>query len=128
RLSHDGWFSKDAGGYRVTELVQGFVKYLRDENRRASKSAAASRVQDARARLLELRVAEREGKLMETSDALDATDQLVGAFLTGIGELPARCFPRDIPHRQIVEREVYELRRRIADKAKQKVAELSHEG
>jgi hypothetical protein len=38
-------------------VVQGHIRYQQDENRRASKSASASRVQDARAQQIEMQTA-----------------------------------------------------------------------
>jgi hypothetical protein len=47
-----------------------YIRYLRDEGRRVTKSAAASRAQEARADEIELRVAKERGKLIE-SDEVD---------------------------------------------------------
>jgi hypothetical protein len=50
--------------------MQGHIRYIRDENRRIRKRASARRVQDARAREIELRVAQHEGKLMTVLSAI----------------------------------------------------------
>ena len=113
------------GGFDLDRCRVDYLRHLREAKRVSVSGEARAQYDKAKARLTELRVAKLEGQLMEVDDALNATDEMVGIFLTGIGELPARCFPHDLANRRIVEREAHELRGRIADKAKAKVAELS---
>jgi hypothetical protein len=61
---------------------------------------------------------------METDDAIAVTDELVGLFLTGLSELPAQC-SRDMQVRRTIEAAVRDMRQRIADKAREKVKELT---
>jgi hypothetical protein len=124
-LTRNGWIAKVDGGkgYRVADVVQGYIKFMRDEARRASKSEAQRKVHEARAREIELRTAVREKSLIEIDDALGALDGIIGVVLTELSEMPART--RDLKARQIIEASVRDVRQRIADKAKAKVAELS---
>ena len=47
RLTKDGWIAKtDRGRYRVVDVVQGYIRFLKDEARRATKTAAHNRLQD----------------------------------------------------------------------------------
>ena len=51
RLSKDGWIAKtERGRYRVVDVVQGYVRFLKDEARRSTKTASHSRLQEIRAR------------------------------------------------------------------------------
>ena len=53
RLTKDGWIAKtDRGRYRVVDVVQGYIRFLKDEARRATKTAAHNRLQGIRARPL----------------------------------------------------------------------------
>jgi predicted transcriptional regulator of viral defense system len=41
RLSKDGWIAKtERGRYRVVDVVQGYIRFLKDEARRSSKTAS----------------------------------------------------------------------------------------
>jgi hypothetical protein len=44
---------------QLVGAVQGYLRYLKGDERRSAKSAADSRVRDARALEIELRIAER---------------------------------------------------------------------
>lgn len=108
RLTKDGWIKKVAKDqYRIVDVVQGHINYLKDENRKATKTAAASRVQDARATEIELRVA-RETNQMVDIDELDAilTDY-VGAFRSDLSGVPAAS-TRDLALREIIEKNLNE--------------------
>ena len=121
-LTRNGWIAKVDGGkgYRVADVVQGYIKFMRDEARRASKSEAQRKVHEARAREIELRTAVREKSLIEIDDALGALD---GVMLTELSEMPART--RDLTARRAIEASVRDVRQRIADKAKAKCKELA---
>src|SRR5688572_15029809 len=69
KLSREGWIKKQGTDlYLVVDVVQGMLRFMRDEARRSSKSASASRVQDARAREIELKVARDEAALVDMAD------------------------------------------------------------
>lgn len=73
-------------------LVDGLVAmiaHLRDAERRASKSAAASRVQTARAREIELRIAREEGDLIDFDDAKAVFSDTIGSFRVELNGVPA---------------------------------------
>lgn len=93
----DGSFDLDAS--RLT-----YIAHLRGEQRHNTKSASASRVQDARAREIELRTAERDRRLIDTDEAIAALDEIVGpmkADLAGVGPRVTR----DIDLRRRIESE-----------------------
>src|SRR5262252_4375854 len=108
RLTNEGVLSKTNGRYRLIDTVQAYLRYQRDENRRTGKTAVQNRVIEARAREIELRTAQREGKLMETEQCVEVVDELVGMFLTGLSELPAQC-SRDLSVRRHVEKATLDL-------------------
>jgi hypothetical protein len=52
------------GRFRTVDVVQGYIRFLRDEDRRSSKSAADSRMRDAKAREIEVRTQQRLSRLV----------------------------------------------------------------
>ena len=82
--------------------VQGYIKFLKDEERRWSKSEVASRVQEARASEIEQRTA-RDGKTLIHRDELFAVvDEILGGLKSDLYGLPARV-TRDMEQRRQIE-------------------------
>src|SRR5207253_1359713 len=52
------------GSFDLDACRLAYIRYLRSEDRRGAKSATASRVQEARAKEIELRTAREEGRLV----------------------------------------------------------------
>jgi hypothetical protein len=93
QLAAEGWFkSSGKNRWNRDEVVAGYVKFLRDEDRRSSRSTAENRVREAKAREIEQRIAERARELIALSDALDTLDMIVGMVRTEMGGVAP---PRD---------------------------------
>lgn len=115
----------DKRGYvQLVGTVQGYLRYLKEDERRSSKSAADSRVRDARALEIELRIAERSRELIPVEDALTDMAEFVGLVRSELAGLPARL-TRIIDERQKIEAEVDGLLNRLADQVAQKTTSLS---
>lgn len=66
RLVREGYIRSAAPRlYRVVDVVQGYIRWLKDEERRSSKVQAESGLKAARQREVELRIAEKEGRLID---------------------------------------------------------------
>ena len=115
---------RDDGRFDLDRCRVDYLRHLRRAKRVSPNGEARAALDKARAREAELRVAKIEGQLMETHDAISVTDELVGLFLTGLSELPAQC-SRDMQVRRTIEASVRDMRQRIADKARQRVKELT---
>lgn len=103
QLERAGWVPKAGrNAYSLVSAVQGYIKFLRDENSRTSKSAAQSRVQDARAREIELRIAREENRVVEVEDVEILVAEIVGAFRSELSGVPAGC-TRDLELRRTIE-------------------------
>jgi hypothetical protein len=64
RLTKDGWIAKtERGRYRVVDVVQGYIRFLKDEARRATKTASHNRLQEIRARKNRIRLDRRNRRL-----------------------------------------------------------------
>lgn len=91
RLAKKGYFTRvSPGRYNLVAVVQGYIRYLKDDERRSSKSAADSRVRDARAAEIERRMAREDRDLIMLDEAIEAYDFATGLFLESISGLPAR--------------------------------------
>lgn len=105
QLVKAGWIDKpQKGRVSLTGAVQGYIRFLKDEERRNSKSASASRVSDRRADEIELRIEERSGALIEEArrEALAIIDVFAGGLRADLTALPARL-TNDIALRRRIE-------------------------
>jgi len=115
QLMKEGWIPKERPGrVLMVAAVQGYIRYLKDVAKRTTKTAAESRVRDARAEEIEMRVAERRRELIPIDDATLALDLLVGRVKEEMGGIAARV-TRDIDLRRKIEAEVNGAQARIAE-------------
>lgn len=116
QLAKEGHIEK-AGRDRFhpTSAIQGYIRYLRDEARQSSKSAAASRIQDIRAEKMEhdLMVAKREH--LPKEDLELAIDTIAAAVIGEVTSLGARV-TRDPTLKAKIDQEADNALNRIADK------------
>lgn len=101
------------GFFDWSEATGCYVSWLREQDRRSSKSAAESRVRDARAEEIMLRVRLRAGDLMQRSEHVDILDEVVGMFRAELSGLPARL-TRDLQERGRIEQAVNDILDRIS--------------
>lgn len=114
--------------YPLDRAVQGYVKWrLETIAGKNADSSPENRVRDARTREIELRIAERENRLIDIDEHNAVVDELVGLFLAGLESLPARA-TRDITQRRQIEASCDGLRREIADRAAKRGRELRQGG
>lgn len=111
------------GTVQLVGAVQGYLRYLKDDERRSAKSAADSRVRDARALEIELRVAEKTRDLIPIEDALTDMAELAAMVRSELGGLPARL-TRIMAERQKIEMEVDGVLVRLSERAAQKAQSL----
>lgn len=117
KLVELGYVTKptDRGRYNLTSVVRGYIKYLKDEGRRTSKSAADSRVRDARAAEIELKVATAKRELIPIEDAQVAFDFFTQAVSEAIRAIPARATRGDLELRRKLETECNAALSQIAE-------------
>jgi hypothetical protein len=101
------------GGVVLAEAMAGYIKWLKDDQRRATKSGAESRVRDARAREIELRTARDEQELIPTEEAVAYAQTVVGALVSRLNGLPAQ-FTRDLDERRRLEAAIDGIRQEVA--------------
>ncbi len=119
-LAKEGWIVRQGKSsdprYHLLDVVQGYIRFRDDADRRATKTASATRVSDARAREIELRNAIRERKFAETSEVIEFIDKLIGTLRSELSGLAARC-TRDLVLRRTIDTAVNDILNRIADLA-----------
>lgn len=104
----------EKGRYPLGAVIQGYIKFLKDDDRRSSKSATASRMQDAKTAEIEMRLAEKRRELIPVDDAQAAIDVIVGKVRAEFSGLPARA-TRDMTLRRVLEAETNASLNRVAD-------------
>ena len=111
----------------LVSAVRGYIRFLKDEERKSSKTASASRVHDARARDIELKIAERENRLVDIEDAIGAMDDVVGAVKATMSGVPAQ-FTGDLSQRAKLETLLGQALNAAADMVSAQAADLRSGG
>jgi phage terminase Nu1 subunit (DNA packaging protein) len=118
QLVNDGIiFRHGRGEFRLVETIQAYIRWMRDDARQHNKSAAASRATDARAKEIEIRTAQRLGRLVPLALYDEMIDSFCGLVRSEFAGLAAAC-TRDLVLRRIIEREVNARLRRMAEFAR----------
>lgn len=114
QLNKSGYIPIPKRGFTtIVGAVQGYIRFLKDEDRKQSQTGAAERARDARAREIEQKIAERDRKLIPIEDAEFAMDTLVGAVSKELDGQAARI-TRDMALRRLIEADVHGAKTRIA--------------
>lgn len=101
-LSKRGYVPKPSGGrVSLVGVVQGYINWLKDEERRTSKTASQSAVAAARAREIQIRTAKDEGALIDIEDVESAFAEILGAFRSELAGVAAGS-TRDLALREAI--------------------------
>lgn len=113
-LAKEQSIAKDGRGkYRLDSVMAALVAHYEAIIEKGSRTAAVSRVTDARAAELELRIAERRRDLIPQEDAIAVVDLVAGEVNKQFAGLPARI-TRDVPLRREIEAKLNEAKQKIA--------------
>lgn len=74
--------------YPVVGAVQGYIRFLKDEEKRTSKSAADDSLKAARQREVELRIAKEEGRLVDMDDVEASFNSILGTLRAELSGVP----------------------------------------
>lgn len=103
QLAAEGYFQRQGTGRYITvTVVQGYIRFLKEQIERNRQSAGQARVSDQRARSLEIANAKADHSLIELSEAEAVIDEIAGLLLSefkGFGS----AMTRDIPMRRKIE-------------------------
>ena len=112
------------GLYDLAGLVQAALAEMEGRLEGSARAVAANRASEARAREIELRIAERQRDLIPVEDAKAVVAQIAGLAKAELVGLPAR-FTRDPETKKRLEVEVDAMLRRMADAAERAAAEVA---
>jgi hypothetical protein len=129
QLELGGWIKRNENGlYVLVEFVQGFLRYREElQHRRRTRASAATRLQEARALAIELRIARDSGDVVQMSEAIGLVQSIAGATRAEFGSLPSRV-TRDLEQRVIIEKEVNQSLNRLADKLANEISNIESSG
>jgi len=115
-LSKKGYIpSPIKGRVPLDAAVSGYIKWLKAEDRRSSKTASASKLQELRAQEISLRIAEKTRELIPMDDAVGSIDLIFGTLKSELIGIPARV-SRDLLWRKKIEIELDEALNRACDR------------
>ena len=124
QLTDEGWITRVArGAYATRSVIAGYIAVLKGERRESTRSAAENRVRDARAREIEIRVAEREGELVEIAEAEAVVDEIATLLKSEMDGLGARI-TRDPDLKRKIDEAVNDVFERASARALQAVQAL----
>lgn len=114
QLAKEGYIPKPSRGmYSLVGAVQGYIRFLRDEQRKGSQ--AENGLKATRQAEIEMRMAEKRRDLVSRSEANAAMDQVVGEINEQFGGFPARV-TRDASLRREIEKALDVSINAIADR------------
>jgi hypothetical protein len=128
RIADAGWIKPLAPNtWPLVETIKGVMKYLRDEGRQTSKSAVQSRVQAARVKEIELRIAERAHIVVDIEESYALVDDVFGNLRAELSGLPA-MISRDLKLRDEIEHRLDDILNRAANRLELRAAALRETG
>ena len=91
RLTKDGYIQrKRLGRYLTTSVVQGYIRWLKEERKSDSRISAENRMRKARARQFEVQADMLCEKLASLDEFDETLDELIGELRKGFAGMPAR--------------------------------------
>lgn len=128
QLAVEGWIQKsERGRYLTVSVVQGYIRYLRDQLKNSTGSAAENRVRDARAAEIEMRNAKTDHELVEYSEVEALLDEISGLLKTEFNGFGAQM-TRDLTMRRKIEAGVDAIFTRAAARIGEALAALKQSG
>jgi hypothetical protein len=128
KLANGGYVRRlERGRYKPADVAQGCLRFMTDEQRRASKSGTLAQVQVARAREIELRIARVDNEVVDLVEATGVLDEIIGGLKADFDGLGASV-TRDAVLRAVIEAKVDEILKRAADRLAQRASALRASG
>ena len=101
------------GCYDQTASRLKYIKHLRSENRRSPRTQADADHVKVKTEMLQLRLMEKQRKLVSREDANALIDEMCGVVLTHLSGMSARC-SRDPLIRRGIDAVVHQVRTELA--------------
>jgi hypothetical protein len=110
------------------DLDKSRLAYIQHIRNRPVRSQAADELRRAKAREVELRVAERCHELIECSESIAVVEDIVATILVGLQSMPARIAGRDLQLRRKIEDEIFAMRETVARRIQEQADSLRTTG
>lgn len=124
KIADQGYYTKvKTGRWNLVEVVQGYIRYLKDEERSATKTAAASRMQNLRADRMEREMQIQAHELVRRDDARHVMDFAAATLQAAMMQVPPR-FTRNLEERERLESLLIEGISTAVDKIDDKLTKL----
>ena len=101
------------GCYDQTASRLHYIKHLRSEHRRSPRTQADADHVKVKTEMLQLRLMEKQRKLVRREDANALIDEMCGVVLTHLSGMAARC-SRDMVVRRNIDAVVHQVRTELA--------------
>jgi phage terminase Nu1 subunit (DNA packaging protein) len=115
------------GQWNLVAVFQGYIRFLKDEERRSSKSAAASRNRDVKTEMLEMQLKEKRRELVPIDDVQIVLDTAASLMQSTLMSVPSK-FTRDIKERNRLDKMITTALGKIGDGMEAKMGALSEGG
>lgn len=120
QLAAQGWIKKP---YTIVSVVQGYIRFLQDEERKASRTAGEEEIRRERARKLKLGNDETERLSVRTDDAVAAIDAVVGLIKAELAGVAVRV-AADVALRRKIEDGIDQVLAGLAGRCEKACADL----
>ncbi|WP_456722179.1 hypothetical protein [Bradyrhizobium sp. USDA 4350] len=110
----------DDGSFDLDACRIAYIRYLRSEDRRGTKSATANRVQEARAKEIEQRTLKDANKLVDLESVQAAVADIIGTYRFELTGVPAAS-TRDLAVRAEIEKHLNDA----IDRCRQRFGKVS---
>jgi hypothetical protein len=116
---------RQGDGFPLDQSRLAYLRYLRCERQQSPRSEADAAHAKAKTELLQIRIMEKQRKLVRQDDVNELIDQIAGITLTHLSGMAARC-SRDVVVRRNIDAVVMQIRREIVE-ACSKAADAANE-
>ena len=100
KLETEDVIQRQGGGFPLDQSRVAYLRYLRRERRQSPRSEADAEHAKAKTELLQIRIMERQRKLVLREDVDALIDAMCGITLTHLSGMAARCGSRDMQVRR----------------------------
>lgn len=127
KLEADGVIQRRGDGFPLDQSRIAYLRYLRRDRKQSPRSQADAEFASAKAELIRLRIAERQGQLVSLEAMTELIDLICGIVNTHMYAMSARIGGRDLALRRKIDSEVRATMTEIAGVAERKALEIEVE-